>query len=556
VWHQAAATLGPDEQVATALDQVATRAERRGAVTLAATALQRAAEFSAEPGRQGARLLRAAQLAFDSGQSELGSRLLDAVEPLDLPGEQRTLLSWLRQTQLGAGWTAAAKIGSFLAMADRMRADGHRILAAESLYTAAMRCWWANPDRPTRTAVLAAVDRLGLPETEPVVLAVLACTDPVGCGAAVTSRIAGLAPDQTDPAGMLIVGSAATVVWAYDQALGYLEVAVSGLRQQGRRGLLAQALVAQAWAAVHASRPQLATMAALEARALAEQTGQRGWATGAQFAQAAVAAEGGDFESAELLTCDAEAQLPAGQNPMLALACFVRGHGAIANRRYGQGVEQLRRVLDPADPAYHPFIGAWGLADLVEASAQTGDNGAAHGYLSQLQSLAEATSGPLLHAGLSYARPLVAADQEAEAHFLAALAGPLANWAGFRSRMLLWYGGWLRRQRRVTESRMPLRAAADGFDALEFRRLADTARQELRATGETTRRRAPDTWDQLTPRELQIAQLAADGLSNRQIGQQLYVSHRTVGYHLHQIFPKLGVTSRSQLHAALSGRRP
>jgi len=117
--------------------------------------------------------------------------------------------------------------------------------------------------------------------------------------------------------------------------------------------------------------------------------------------------------------------------------------------------------------------------------------------------------------------------------------------------MLLWYGRWLRRQRRVAESRAPLRAARDGFDALAFATLAETARQELRASGETSRRRTPEAWDQLTAQELQIARMAAEGLSNRQIGEQLYISHRTVGYHLHRIFPKLGITSRSQLHAAL-----
>jgi DNA-binding NarL/FixJ family response regulator len=116
--------------------------------------------------------------------------------------------------------------------------------------------------------------------------------------------------------------------------------------------------------------------------------------------------------------------------------------------------------------------------------------------------------------------------------------------------MLLWYGRWLRRQRRVADSRTPLRAAREGFDALAFPALAETARRELRAAGETSQRRTPEAWDQLTAQELQIARMAAEGLSNREIGERLYISHRTVGYHLHRIFPKLGITSRGQLHAA------
>lgn len=148
---------------------------------------------------------------------------------------------------------------------------------------------------------------------------------------------------------------------------------------------------------------------------------------------------------------------------------------------------------------------------------------------------------------------MMADDGQAEALYQAALEHDLANWPCYRGRMLLWYGRWLRRQRRAAESRAPLRSARDGFDALALPALAEKARQELRASGETSHRRMPEVWDQLTPQELQIARLAANGLSNREIGQQLFISHRTVGYHLHQIFPKLHITSRSQLHAASLG---
>jgi len=118
--------------------------------------------------------------------------------------------------------------------------------------------------------------------------------------------------------------------------------------------------------------------------------------------------------------------------------------------------------------------------------------------------------------------------------------------------MLLAYGRWLRRRRRVAESRAPLRAAKASADALAFDGLADSARQELRASGETRRRRAPDVRDQLTSQELQIAQLVAKGLSNREIGQRLYLSHRTVGSHLYRMFPKLGIRSRAQLAHVLA----
>jgi DNA-binding CsgD family transcriptional regulator len=249
----------------------------------------------------------------------------------------------------------------------------------------------------------------------------------------------------------------------------------------------------------------------------------------------------------------AEAVLaPMGANPMLALARFARGRGAVVQQRYDEAFEELRRALDPADQAYHPFVGTWGLADLIEAAVNIGRNDVAATYLEQLESLAAATSGPLLRAEAAFARPLVADDQAAEELYQIALEQDLTKWPGYRSRMLFWYGSWLRRQRRAAESRAPLRAARDSFDALGLVDLAERARQELRAAGESSRRRSPEAWDQLTAQELQIAQMAAEGLSNREIAQRLYISHRTVGAHLHRIFPKLGITSRSQLHAAIS----
>jgi DNA-binding CsgD family transcriptional regulator len=158
-----------------------------------------------------------------------------------------------------------------------------------------------------------------------------------------------------------------------------------------------------------------------------------------------------------------------------------------------------------------------------------------------------------------YARPLLADDGRAEDLFLAGLAGfgeNLANWPFLRARLQLAYGAWLRRRRRIADSRAPLRAALAKFEALSVGPWAERARQELRASGETIRPRTPDSRDQLSPQELHIAQLAATGLSNREIGQRLYLSHRTVGSHLYRLFPKLGVSTRAELHAALAGERP
>ena len=144
---------------------------------------------------------------------------------------------------------------------------------------------------------------------------------------------------------------------------------------------------------------------------------------------------------------------------------------------------------------------------------------------------------------------MLADRDEAEALFLAALAADLTRRPFIRARDQLAYGEWLRRQRRVAECRPSLRAARDTFDALGTAPWSERARHELRTAGERSGERQAVSSDLLTAQELQIAQLAADGLTNREIGKRLYISHRTVGAHLAKIYAKLGATSASSCTA-------
>ena len=187
------------------------------------------------------------------------------------------------------------------------------------------------------------------------------------------------------------------------------------------------------------------------------------------------------------------------------------------------------------------------LGDLVDAATHSGRTEHVRPIVAELAETAARTSASVLHADLRLARAMLAGDDEAEALFEAALRADMGAWPLVRSRTQLAYGERLRRHRRAIEPRDHLRAVRDIFDALGAIPSSERARRELRAAGEASRRRDPDARDQLTPHELQIAQLAAEGLTNREIGQRLYLSHRTVSSHLHRIFPKLGVTSRSEL---------
>jgi DNA-binding CsgD family transcriptional regulator len=552
-WHRAAAVLGPDEQVAADLEAAADRAERRGAVVVAVDAFRRAAQLSEDAPSRGRRLQRAALKAFDSGYPELGEDLLREAESLDLAADMRTWVAYARETFSGGAWSGATMVDSFVGLAERMRAAGHTGTAVDALLSIAMRCYWGNPSAQTRAAVIAAAEKLPVPDTDPGLLLILASADPVRLGALVNARVKDIRPDDTDPAGLYFAGVAAGTVWSWDRSLPLLEAGVNGLRRQGRLGLLVQALVTQAWAALHSSRIPAAMSAADEAVRLAPETGQGHWAHAARLVEALVAAASGNADAAAAMTQESESGYRAmGSGPNLGLVLFARGRGAVVNQRYAEGLAYLRRILDPADPAHHPYVGTWGLGDLVEAAAHVGDLDAARAYLDQLESLAATAAGTLLLAAAAYARPLVADGDDAEHLYQAALADGLANWPDYRARTLLRYGEWLRRQRRAAESRAPLREARDSFDALGLASLAERARLGLRAAGESSSRREPRPWDQLTPQELQIARMAADGMSNRDIGQELYISHRTVSAHLYRIFPKLGITSRSQLHAAIS----
>jgi DNA-binding NarL/FixJ family response regulator len=152
---------------------------------------------------------------------------------------------------------------------------------------------------------------------------------------------------------------------------------------------------------------------------------------------------------------------------------------------------------------------------------------------------------------LRYARALLASDGQADGLFQSALQSGTNAGPFLRAQVRLTCGKWLHQHRRDAAARPPLRAAIEAFDALGVVPWSEKARQQLRATGEKSRPRIPEVRDQLTPQELYIVQMAADGLTNREIGQKLYLSHRTVGSHLYRIFPKLDITSRAQLASRL-----
>lgn len=549
VWHRAAAAAGHDDRLASDLVASAARARARGAPKTAIAALERAAELTADEGDRAALIIQAAEGEWELGDTERCRELLTRAKPLDLRPYERLRLAFLVEVFDEASWTGASHAPVFAGLARELAAAGRPAEAIEALELVAGRCYWGNPDQGTRDQVVEAANAIPVDEDDSRLLGVLALADTERQGARVLGALRTKSSAASDPTELLVLASAGNAVWSFDVSAPFAEQAVDGLRTQGRVALLAQALATQAWGAVHLANAPLALSAAEEATRLAGETSQPRYARAAQLATAAILFERGALEEAEKLAAEAEAALlQMGAYPLLSFVRFARGRGAVAHQRYEEGRDHLSRMFDPSDPAYHPLVGAHGLADLVEACVHVRDDEGVAAGLSRLESLTAQVPGTLLEAQLAYARAIVADDEET---YQAGLSSTLARWPCYRGRLLLAYGSWLRRRRRVAESRAPLRAAREIFDGLGFGAVAERARQELRASGETSRQRASDAWDQLSPQELQIARMAAEGLTNREIGQKLFLSHRTVGSHLYRLFPKLGITSRAQLASAL-----
>jgi DNA-binding CsgD family transcriptional regulator len=554
LWLQAMAAVGPDEGIAAALEEQAARARRRGAIGTAGAALERAAALTPDPRRQGERLVHAAAAAFDLGLVGATRRLIEGVDEARIGPLEAARLAWLRLIISGDVWVQGGATRTFVEIAGRMRDEGDAEMALGSLVPIAHRCWW-TPTRPrTRAYLVETAAALPFPADEPRLLAVLGLADPEGSGPAIRARLAGTGPAAVgDPIAALDLGIAAEK--AGDFVLGgrFLERATERLREDGRLGVLTQALVHYAWSAANFGAWEKAAMAGGEASRLATDTRQPQFGlTGALVAAYATAMRGDEPGLGAMIAAPEGALLAAAGGPLLAPAHLARGADAIGDGRHAEAFDHLWPIFEEGSPAFHRFMRWSALLDLVEAGGEA-QRGRVDPVVAELEEVAARSRPPFLLLVLACARPLRAGYEEAEGLFAAALGPESRGYPFLRARTLFSFGRRLRRERRSADSRAPLREAIDLFDALGATRWSARARLELRATGEQVGGRTPDARDRLTPQELQIARLAAAGLSNREIGERLFLSHRTIGSHLYRIFPKLGIGARAQLRDALDG---
>ncbi|MEV5548552.1 AAA family ATPase [Streptomyces sp. NPDC052309] len=552
-WHLAAACPGPDAAVSAELERTADRARRRGGHAAAAKALQRAAELAPRREDSARLLVRAASAAVFTGD-------LAWVEELTAAARARTDdPSLLASAAVQAGRLAVltlrhTTVFSRLTDAAEAWADSEPAAALDLLADAAVARFYSGEDAQRRRIQ----DILGrLPEdasSAGLRTWVRAVSDPFGDRDEFVSLLPRLAaeaearPERLTAVGIMawLLDETPQAVRAFDRAFDRWEL--QGALPEGLGG-------AVAWAYAERGRWDQAREACARTTAVGRAAGLDHAAACAATVEATVLAYQGDAPAARARADEALALIdPLESRSVAVYARRALGAAAAAEGAYETAYDQLRMAFtaDGAPVHYHASFPA--LADLAAAAVRCGRREDAAGAVEHCARALGDKASPRLRALVGRARGLLAHPEDAEPHFRSALADPgLEHWPFERAQTLLDLAEWLRRRRRIAEARAPLTDALETFRRLGARPWIERARAESRAAGLDVTDTPPDALAALSPQQQQIIRLAARGLTNREIGEKLFLSPRTVGSHLYRSFPKLGVTARSQLRDLIDG---
>ena len=563
-WHRAQAAPGPDEDVAGELERSADRAQARGGLAAAAAFLERAATLTPAPGRRAQRLLAAASAERDAGALDASLGLLVAVEAGQLDPLQTAELERLRG-QIAYDQRRVSDGARLLLSAARRLQPLDPALAREThLEALGAAMWAADLDCPGGLREAAEAARAAPPGPDPpravdVLLDAFAIRFTKGYAAAAPTltraleRVLALDVGTAEAGGWLWLagpgagGLVALEVWndASWHALARRQPEVA--RDTGALVHLQFALDSLARAHILAGELTAAARLIEEDRLIAEATGNP---PAAYTAMTLAAWRGQEARACELIEATVQEATARGLGRPLNFAAY-------ASSVLYNGLGRHDAARDAAWPAferdqlgYGPFI----VTELAEAASRTGDVAlvrTARQWLSERTQMTPTEWALGIQARIS---ALLSDGEDAEPLYresIARLGRTRVRAELARSHLL--YGEWLRRERRRGEAREQLRTAYEMLDAMGVGAFAERARRELLATGETARKRTVETSGQLTAQEAQVARLARDGLSNPQISARMFISTRTVRYHLTKVFTKLGITSRSQLDRALPG---
>ncbi|MBZ4320919.1 ATP-binding protein [Streptomyces huiliensis] len=557
-WHLAAAAVGFDDHSAGLLTRLADRTRCTGGVATAAKALRRAAALASDPGTRARLLTDAAECAWQAAEPQQAEALLGQAEPLAGTPRLRAGVLRVRGAIVHASDDPAAACAMLLESARLIRTTDP-YLAGESLVMAARSAWIA--DLPERLGGIAELLD-GLAGDRPACDARRFADHMRHVGSLAEPAAPGGRPGDGADTPVAWLGPAHPRPWAWppvflphllgstEPVLEALQSAADTLRKGGAIGTLPMTLAPLASLQLLTGAWPAASANATEGLDLALATGQTGPAGHLRATLAWIAAAQGDGERCrELAAASLDVTVPRRVRSAVALAHWALALDALADHRPHDAVRLLAEVCTTGGSARHYMMRQLALPDYVEACVRADETARARAALDDVPLPAHLRSAQ--HRCLA----LVATGNEAEKRFLAALdqAGPSAFETG---RCHLLYGEWLRRNRRIKHARDHLLRAEEQLTAVGAAPWAEQARAELRAAGGRTTRSAPPASpaaEGLTARELQVLRLAAEGLSNSEIAARLFVSPRTVGYHLYKVFPKLGVTSRGQLYGRSFG---
>jgi DNA-binding CsgD family transcriptional regulator len=564
-WHLAAAALQPDEHVASLLEATAAQARQRGGAAAAALAMERAAELSVDPADQARRLAAAASAAVPTGQADWVHDLAGRALAVTTDPELRLT------ARHDAGWALAwsgrrtAALSALVSLAEEAAPD-LPALAWDALSNAATVAYQSGKpaSRQAVSRVLGLLESQGSPsaghdacaEAGSHRLWIRASTDPAGSRNQLIPSLRKMADSPLEEPSLWGAASAAWILDETDLAVRWLQDAMQRLRAPGVQGTSAGGLTVLGWAYIDTGRWDEALDAAAEAAGMAEANHMDIVAASADVITATVLALRAHSGVARRHAARALAAVdPAECGLVVARARRALGVAALADGSYLSAFAQLRGLFSDDGTPLHNYASYLGVADLAAAAVRAERRTEGRTVIEQALSHRNGTASPRLGQLIARARGILADPAGTENWSNKELSDPAGDqWPFERAQLRLDYAEWLRRRRRINDAKPVLTQALATFRQLRARSWAQRAEAELRACGVAVAD-APaerDALGGLTPQQRQIVRLASDGLTNREIGDRLFLSPRTVSSHLYRSYPKLGVAGRNQLRDVIA----
>ena len=560
-WHRAAAAAGPDEDVASELERSAGRAQARGGLAAAAAFLQRSVALTRHPDRRATRALAAAQANLHAGAFEVALGLLAAAEAEALDELQRARVDLLRgqiASASGAGHEAPAQLFKAAQRLEPLDPD----LARETYLDAWGAALFAG--RLASTTGLLDVSRAARSAARPthrphpsdLLLDGLAMLITDGRAAAAPTLRQAVSAFRGEEISVekglqwgVLASSAAVTLWDFDSWDAVITRQMELARDAGALAPLSIAINGAGIVLAWSGDFRAAAGVTAEADAVTQATGTRIAPYGAMLL---AALRGDEAEAISLMDATIRDATLGGEG--LAVQ-YARWNAAVLHNGLAHYEAALAAAQQASDDTPELFISVWALPELIEAASRTGRIEPTGDALERLAESAHASGSDWGLGILARSRALLSEGEAAEDLYREAIErSSRTRLRPELARAHLLYGEWLRRQNRRIDAREQLRTAHTMFTDIGMNAFAERTRHELLATGETVRKRRDDTRDELTPQEIHIAQLAREGRTNAEIGAELYISARTVEWHLRKVFTKLGIPSRKGLHKALPAR--